>query len=149
MSAVLIRARGEQAREKVRLVSKADDSVERHYVFGVVLEPDTVDRQGDYYTAETVEQACYVFNRKLMLKGQGDRQGHQHRKNKRFSPSQVLILESYVSPVDMDIEGQPVKRGTWLMRSEIVDPEVWLKVKSGQLTGYSIFGDAIEAFNDE
>ena len=148
MAAILVKPRDEWAREKTRLVCKADDAVERHYVFGVVLEPDTVDRQGDYYSVETVEDACHRFNRKLAIEGQGPRQGHQHRKNRRFSTDEVLILESYVALVDMEIEGQAVKRGTWLMRSEILSPAIWAKITRGELTGYSIFGDAIEAYGD-
>jgi DNA adenine methylase len=55
---------------------------------------------------------------------------------------QVTVLESYVAPVDFEIAGVPVKKGTWLLGVRVLSDELWEQVKDGKLTGFSIGGSA-------
>lgn len=50
-----------------------------------------------------------------------------------------VIVESYVAPVDMEIGGQAVKAGTWLLGVRWSEP-MWKKIKSGERTGLSMYG---------
>jgi hypothetical protein len=52
----------------------------------------------------------------------------------------VNLVESYIAPVDMQIEGSVVKAGTWLMGLNVLDDALWKQVRSGELGGLSIGG---------
>ena len=77
---------------------KSDD--EKRYTLGIVYEPDTVDSQGDYATAEDIEKAAWDFMRKTLTLG------YMH---KVWDKQIGEIVESYVAPVD--ITGRRCGRG--------------------------------------
>ena len=56
--------------------------------------------------------------------------------------SQVEIFESYIAPADLTINGQRVKKGSWLLMYHILSDELWRRIKSGELTGFSMGGFA-------
>lgn len=116
--------------KRIPIVKTADE----RYVLGIVLEPETVDAQQDIYSAAEVREAAHKFmaeyrNRGLM---------HQ-----RIVNDKVDIVESYLAPVDFEVGGQKVKKGTWLLAEHILDDELWQQVKSGALGGFSIGGSAV------
>lgn len=49
------------------------------------------------------------------------------------------IVESYIMPADCNLNGQKIKKGTWMM-GVVWSPEYWSKVKEGEITGYSMGG---------
>jgi len=113
---------------------------EEQYVLGIVLEPDVVDAQDDTYSADEVRKASERFmemHRNMGLM-------HQQKVNDK-----VQILENYLAPCDMQIGGQAVKKGTWLMGVRVKDASLWSAVKSGELTGFSIGGSAIRTPADQ
>ncbi len=55
----------------------------------------------------------------------------------------VVLVESAMAPHDMVIGGKPVTKGSWFAAYKVTDPEVWGKVKKGELTGFSIRGHGI------
>ena len=120
----------------VRLLKR--EATEERYVLGVVLEPideSEPDAQGDFYDEEEVRQTAHrymEFYRNM---------GIMHRE--LAHDNQIRILESYLAPVAFDLEGQHVRKGTWLLGSRIVDDELWEQVKAGEFTGYSIGGSAV------
>lgn len=109
---------------------------EQRYILGEVLIPGETDSQGDIYDEDTVRQAAHEFMRGFMR----GKLGLQHEGR---LTSEVDLLESYIAPIDMEIEGRYVKRGTWLMAWRVNDDQMWDDVKSGRLTGFSIGGEAI------
>jgi len=113
-------------------ILKAEEGEER-YVLGIVLEPETVDAQGDIYSAAEIRKAAHRF----MEEFGGLGLQHQVRVNGR-----VKVLESYLAPQDLDIDGTAVKGGTWLLAVRVLDDELWSMVREGQLTGLSIGGTA-------
>ena len=52
----------------------------------------------------------------------------------------MTVVETYVAPSDMEVEGQPVIKGTWLMTVEVENADVWNKVQKGEVTGFSMGG---------
>ena len=112
-------------------ILKTDDE---RYVLGVVLEPETVDAQNDIYSVEEVRQAAHNFM------AQFQNMGLMHRS---LVNDGVQLVESYLAPVDFELDGVQIKRGTWLMGVKIVDDALWQAVKSGKLTGFSIGGSAV------
>jgi hypothetical protein len=123
-------------KRKVRLLKKKATTEER-IVYGIVLEPETEDSQTDIYSADEVRKAAHGF-----MEGyrNGNYTAHQH--DGLDITDQLLVLESFIAPVDFDLDGEPVKKGTWLMSSRILSDTIWEGVKKGEVTGYSIGGDA-------
>lgn len=126
-----------------RVVTTKDDATEQRYVFGVVLEPEPFngegDAQEDVYDEATIEKA----HREFMLRFQNV--GLMH---KGFVNEKVRILESYIAPVDFTMKAGDgsdvlIKKGTWLMGAKVLDDELWAQVKTGDLTGWSIGGTAV------
>lgn len=104
---------------------------EKHYVTGVVYEPMTEDTDGNYMTEDEITKAAHWF-----MKNAGDAD-IQHCFEKADG---VEVVESYVAKCDMEIEGQPIKKGTWLMTMEVSNNDVWDKIEKGEITGLSMGG---------
>ncbi|MEB9454133.1 XkdF-like putative serine protease domain-containing protein [Bacillus anthracis] len=116
--------------EKAVKVVKSDDE-EKRLVYGIVYEPDTLDAHGDFTDAETIEKAAHEF----MLKYR------QIDKNHDFVAGVGEVVESYIAPADMELNGEPVKKGTWILTTK-ADEETWEAVKKGEFQGYSLAGVA-------
>ncbi len=107
---------------------------DQHFVLGIMLEPETVDAQKEIYSAEEIESAAHGYleaHRNI---------GYMH---KELINDKVKLVESYVTRSDMEIDGQKVKKGTWLVGLLVLDQNIWKQIKSGELTGLSIGGSAI------
>ncbi|HDR8052153.1 TPA: hypothetical protein QCY45_002963 [Bacillus cereus] len=111
-------------------VIKSDDE-EKRLVYGIVYEPDAIDAHGDFTDAETIEKAAHEF----MLKYR------QIDKNHDFVAGVGEVVESYIAPADMELNGEPVKKGTWILTTK-ADEETWEAVKKGEFQGYSLAGVA-------
>lgn len=121
---------------KYYTVDKSEEGEEEErFVLGEVLVPDEFDAQGDAYSADYVRKAAHFFME------YGHRIGLMHERS--LPDTKVRILESYLAPVDMAIEGRDIKKGTWLLAARVVDDDLWTDVKEGRLTGWSIEGTAI------
>lgn len=119
--------------EKEVRLAKAELQGEMRYALGIVLEPDVVDAQGDVYSADEIRKSAWSYmvhfrNVGLMHKG--------------LVNGKVNLVESYIAPVDMRIEGSLIKAGTWMMGLYVADDELWGKLKKGELGGLSIGGFA-------
>lgn len=110
-------------------IVKADE--DKHYVTGIVYEPMTEDTDGNYMTEEEITKAAHWF-----MKNSG-KPDIQHCFEKADN---VEIVESYVAKSDMEIEGQQIKKGTWIMTMEVADDDVWDKIEKGEITGFSMGG---------
>jgi len=111
-------------------ICKRDE--EKHIVYGVVLEPDTVDGQGDIISAEEIEKACHTFMREYK------KLGFLHKEFDRA----LYILENYIAPETFKFNGQIVKKGSWIMAVKVEDPMIWDLIKQGKITGFSVQGYA-------
>lgn len=112
---------------------KAEEMDDRHIVFGVVLEPNSVDTQGDTIKEEEIERAAHLWLARFQ-----DR-GLMHR---RIVNSKIEIYESYIAPTNLTIGGQRVTKGTWLLMYHVLDEALWKDIKSGKITGFSMGGFA-------
>lgn len=108
-------------------------AAEQRFILGVVLMPETVDAQGDIYDAETVRKSAHDWMRRFR---------NLDLQHKIFINGLAEPVESYIAPTDLEVNGQAVKAGTWLLGVRVVDDELWRKVKAGELTGFSINGFA-------
>lgn len=111
----------------VKFLKAADE--EKHLVTGIVLEPDTIDAHNDTVSAEEIEKAAFEYMRKSRVIGE------QHKKK-----GEAEIVESYIAPVDFNLGGQKVKKGSWVMTVKVLSDKLWKAVKAGEFTGFSIGG---------
>lgn len=116
---------------KVERLIKSDE--EERFVYGVVSEPDTKDTQGDVIRADTIRAAAHQY----MVEHQNI--GLQHEV---YVNDAVKLAESFIAPVEFEIDGEVVLKGSWLMGVYVVDDAMWEAVKSGTLTGFSLGGFA-------
>jgi hypothetical protein len=112
-------------------VEKADE--DRRIVLGVVLEPNSVDTQGDTISPDEIEHAAHRWLAKYQ-----DR-GFMHR---QIVNGKIEIYESYLAPVNLTLGGQKVKKGTWLLMYHVLDDDLWSAIKRGDMTGFSMGGFA-------
>ena len=101
---------------------------EKRIVYGAVLVPYEVDLQGDIEEPEEIEKAAHKF-----LSG-FQTIGNMHERFKGIGN----LVESYIAPVDFMFNGIFVKKGSWIIGTKVVDDDVWNKIKSGELNGYSM-----------
>ena len=118
-------------------IVKADS--ESHFVTGIVYEPMAEDTDGEYMTAEEIEKAAHWY-----MKNTGD-VDIQHCFVKA---DDIDVVESYVAKSDMDIDGTPIKKGTWLMTVEVCNSAVWESIQKGEITGFSMGGVATRSDED-
>lgn len=110
-------------------IIKADRK--NHYVTGIVYEPMEEDSHGNYMTAEEITKAAYWFAKN------GDRVDLQHS----FEPLEnAVIVENWIAKADFKVDGEEVKKGTWLMTVEVGDPKIWENIEKGEITGFSMGG---------
>lgn len=141
------------ANKKTFLIKKADDGsaafttygrilktdTENHFVTGIVYEPMVEDSQGNYMTEAEITKAAHWF-----MKNGGD-VDLQHCFKKCDGAD---VVESYIAKCDMEIEGQEVKKGTWVMTMEITDANVWKSIQKGEITGFSMGGAGVYSEED-
>lgn len=116
--------------------SEADEDSPERKVWAAVLEPETVDKQGDLIPRPEIEQAAHMYlkhYRKVdedhnLLDGSG------------------VPVESYIirdGPEEFETpagEAKTYPAGTWIMGVEL-EKEAWERVQAGELSGFSIYGD--------
>lgn len=105
-------------------------------VLGVVMEPDEKDTQGDQQTAEEIEKASNWFMEEAQKITVVTDENHDADEFK------AVLLENYIARVDMSIDGEIIKKGSWLQALRL-DEDQWEKVESGELTGFSVKGTGI------
>jgi len=93
----------------------------------IALEPETIDLHGDVYSVAEVRKACHNFNT-FCEKAYIDH---------AVETEEAKIVESYIAPADLEINGEAVKKGTWLAVFQFND-ELWQEVKKGTYNGISI-----------
>lgn len=103
----------------------------------LILEPQdddftTTDLHGDWYDADTVEDACHSFNRFC-------------RKANLFhlvDTTEVEFVQSYTTDAEMVIGEDTIKKGSWLAKVYVNKSEtgdlIWESIKSGEYNGLSV-----------
>jgi len=115
--------------KQVDIITKSED--EQKLVYGVVYEPGVADAHNDFMTAEEIEKAAHEF----MKEAQNIDTQHD------FTAGAGEIVESYIAPDDLEINGTTIQKGSWVIATKASD-EVWEKIQKGEITGYSMAGTA-------
>ncbi len=110
-------------------IVKAD--ADNHYVTGIVYEPMEEDSHGNFMTEDEITKAAYWFAKN------GDKVDLQHS----FEPLDgAAVVENWVAKADFKIDGEEIRKGTWLMTVEVADESVWEGIEKGEITGFSMGG---------
>lgn len=132
----LTKSEQEPTFEKEVKIIKGEDE-EQKLVYGIVYSPgsaddsSTHDAHGDFMTAEEIEKSAHNFIAKYRnIDTQHD-----------FNAGAGEVVESYVAPVDMEINGETITKGTWVLVTKATD-KIWKDIKDGKMTGYSLAGVA-------
>ena len=102
----------------------------------VVLVPDETDLHGDTISEIEVRKAAFNFNKFC----------RQPNLFHMTGTEMFEFAESYIAPVDFDIDGVAVKKGTWLATVQVHDDGLWDLIKTGEVNGLSIGAMASEEF---
>ena len=108
-----------------------------HIAFGVAYPADTMDGHSEFMTADTVQKAATSFRKTGQI--------GLHHADGTVGVGEVLESYIYRGP-DWTTEGidgqqQVIKSGDWLLGVQFDAPS-WQKIRSGQVTGWSIQGIA-------
>ena len=119
----------------VRLVKESMDS-EKRLVYGIVIEPKSIDTDNEWVDEKDIENACHTFMKYFQ------EVGIDHT---TVVIKGLKIVENYIAPSNLSINGVTVKKGSWVMVHYVEDDKIWDRVKDGDLTGYSFEGIGILA----
>jgi hypothetical protein len=99
-------------------------------VFGVVLEANLPDSQGDVISPEEIEKACHAYmaeSRRANVQHAGDDAGAD-------------LIENWIAPQDVTLGGRRITKGSWLQGWHVRDPLLKQQIAAGEITGFSIEG---------
>ena len=108
-------------------IIKAD--VEKQLVYGIVLEPGSVDAQNDTISTDEIERAAHVYLQDSRVIGESHK-----------AKAKANVVESYLAPIEFTLGGQNVTKGTWVMAVKINDDKMWNSIKEKKFNGFSIGG---------
>lgn len=115
-------------------VIKADRA--KQLVYGIVLEPHKVDSQGDWEDHGDIEKAAHRYLGQTFRDGVTDLVNLQHR----WAAPGVYPVESYVAPADFTLNGEEVRKGSWVLVVKVENPTTWQEVMDGHWGGLSVEG---------
>lgn len=112
-------------------MAKFIKSEDRMLCGGIVYEPDTVDLQGDWTTAEEIWKALETFSLN------GHRLGFEHD-----GDADAVVVESFQAERPTYKGGEVIPAGAWYLCVKVLDEELWAKVKAGEINSFSMAGRA-------
>ncbi len=108
----------------------------RRITYGVVLEPDTEDLQGDVMEAEDIELSAHSWMEESQAGGQ------MHAEIVKGA----CVVESFLAPADFEVETdlgtETVRKGSWVLAMRWPE-DIWKRIEDGELTGYSVGGQGV------
>lgn len=113
-------------------IAKADE--DQRIVYGVASVADLVDSDGDIIRPDELEKAAHAY----LLRG--GTAGEMHERTGIGRPVASLVT---TSEIQKKLGGDGSAPVSWIIGFKIDDPEVWAKVKSGELSELSIGGRAV------
>ena len=151
------------------LTKNTDETL--NYTLGVVYEPHAVDTDGQWTDEEEIRKAMWDYMDKLQGEDdvtkiskqileevvKAAEKGYDINLNvdkipKKFNKklkdmhsrpdNESTIVECYQTPIDMEIQGEQVKKGAWMLGVRWSD-EAFEKILSGERNGLSMGGSGI------
>lgn len=129
--------KAEDIEVSMSFIAKSD---KKQITYSVVYEPNDLDSQGDWADSEEIEKMAHNFlkNHLIEVRPAADLQ-HQEE----LPLEKAIPVESYIAPVDFNINNQLIKKGSWVLAMHIPDQPTWELVEKGEITGYSFRGKGL------
>lgn len=109
---------------------------EQRIVYGVVLNPEVRDSQGDIISKEEIEKTAHNFMTSYRAI---DVQHSEVTKTEDGRPIAEPV-ESFIVPADMNFYGATIRKGAWVLGVRVNDDATWQEVKDSDRTGFSMAG---------
>lgn len=133
------------AKDRSVLIQKADRA--KQVVYGVVLDPYTIDTQNDWAPPAEIESTAHKWLAESRVVGL------DHKGKAPAYPVESFMVP-YPSPEDyakamrnephkaqrMKLGDQEVGSGAWVLGVKVEDPRLWSEVEKGSLDAFSIGG---------
>jgi hypothetical protein len=119
--------------EKLDFKIMKSDKKDWSIVKGVIYEPEIYDTHGHKMSVEDIQKMAHSA-----LKG-GLTVDIEH--NDKITKNS--IVESYITEKDDIINGQDIKKGSWVGSVEIVDIDIKKAIDNNEITGFSMAGQAV------
>jgi len=130
------------AKDTALRLLKSDD--EKQIVYGIVFEPDFVFDPDPSFddeqtiSKEEIEDSAHEY---LINMRKGIFKSHQKLSHGKPIDHKTDIVESYLAPVNFEMDGASIKEGTWIVAMKIYDKDLWDQTKES-ITGFSAGGTA-------
>ncbi|AGM11803.1 head maturation protease [Haloarcula californiae tailed virus 2] len=115
------------------------DEGEQKKAWAPVLIPNETDKQGDVIPAEAIEKAAHEF----LSEYRNIDTDHDLLEGKGVPIESWTLKEEDTFTLPDGSESRQYPKGTWMLGVKFGD-EAWQRVKDGELTGFSIYGEATE-----
>lgn len=130
----------EEQKEDKRFIPFCKIEPQKHLVYGIVYEPETLDGEGDYAEEAVIEEAAHTFL--------SDYKSLRLMHSQPLPRHQAVVVESYIAPLDFSFpastlqksENLAVRKGSWILVVKVLNEELWEKIQAGELTGFSMGG---------
>lgn len=116
--------------ETITVAKSLDEELKQ--VTYVCMRADTTDEHGDYTSSDEVRKAAESFRKAWLANQKLTNLFHLYK------TSSFDVLESYLSPCEMSLNGHYVNKSDWLVTLQINDDKLWDAIKSGDIVGVSI-----------
>lgn len=119
---------------RIQLMKSTEERDGAIYLYGACMVPNLIDRSQfrDYYDEDDVRQAARAYLVKSRAAG--------FRHQAIFNNEDVQLTQSFIAPMDMDIGGKNIPKGSWVTEFKLIHPEVIRMAKAGELAAFSIGG---------
>jgi len=105
-------------------------------LYGVVLEPDSVDAQDDVICKEEIQKTAHGWMAQSQL--------YDLQHESVVQKSDARVVESYVAPQDIVYEHEgmtvTVKAGSWVVVTKLLDDDLKKLAQAGEIGFYSVRG---------
>ncbi|AKT92064.1 XkdF-like putative serine protease domain-containing protein [Campylobacter gracilis] len=119
--------------ELLRVSFSKDSAGEEGIVYGIVYAPDEVDSQGEFANAAEIKKAAYDFMKRADLSYCVD-------VNHDLRPAPAYICESWIVK---EKDAFFSETGAWAVGIKLEDEDLRARVKSGELSGLSMYGSGV------
>ncbi len=123
-------------------VRKADQW--KQLVYGVVLEPNSVDAQDDFMLPKHVEASAHGYLKRA-IRGTSSVMKLQHRRQGfKKDRASLCPVESFIAPVDFSYDGKEmIKKGSWVLVVHVEDARLWQDFLDGKYAAFSVGGKGV------
>jgi hypothetical protein len=122
----------------------ADPDDEQRKAWAPVLIPNETDKQGDVIPADAIEKAAHVF----LSEFRNIDTDHNLLEGKGVPIESWTLKEESAFTLPDGSESREYPEGTWMLGVKFTE-DTWKRVREGDLSGFSIYGEATEHAVDE